>query len=207
MEIVINRKMKYFTLVVITSLLFSCKQDTKINLTEIKEGYYELEILEKYVYPPDSTKYLEYAISGSQIGPRPGFLIKKGNKNNYFQVCITYKNIIKPGCSPLNFNLELFYLNKDSIYLQKPWFYIDGTFNGSVPKFGVIAPNQFDSSSIKYQVEISGLKLNQNSEIEGLWKELVKCGYVNFDVTPHIIDSIVVRPIFAKFKLKFVKGI
>jgi hypothetical protein len=187
-------------------MVVSCKQDSKINLPELKEGYYEFEILEKYIYPADSTTYLAWAATGKQIEPQPGFLIKKTTLENVFLACVTYKELIKPGCSPVNFPLNLVYINNDSIYLQNPWFYIDGSFTGYVPKNGSGVPNQFDSTTLKYQVKFSGLKLNNNSEIEGYWREIFQSYYRQTD-NPNIIDSIVDQPIFAKFKLKFVKGI
>jgi len=207
MGIVINRKMKYLTLVIFSSLFFSCKQDSKINLPELKEGYYEFEILEKYLFLPDTTWKQEYQLSFSQISSKPGFLIQKSNIANRFQACVTYRGLIKPGCSTVNFPLNLVYINNDSLYLQNPWFYIDGNFNGYVPKNGSGVPNQFDSNTLKYQVRFSGLKLNNNSEIEGFWNELYKCFYTNFDVNPPHTDSIVEVPLFVKFKLKYVKGI
>jgi hypothetical protein len=187
-------------------MVVSCKQDAKINLPELKEGYYEFEILEKYIFPADSTTYLASAATGTQFKTQPGFLIKKTNLENTFQACVTYKDQNKLGCSPVNFPLNLIYVNNDSLYLQNPWFYIDGAFNGYVPKFGSEVPNQFDSTTLKYQVKISGLKLNNNSEIEGYWREIFKSYYRQID-NPNIIDSIVDQTIFAKFKLKFVKGI
>jgi hypothetical protein len=75
-----------------------------------------------------------------------------------------------------------------------------------VPKFGAAVPNQFDSTTLKYQVKFSGLKLNDNSEIEGYWREIFQCRYVKFEDAIKI-DSIVDQPLFVKFKLKFVKGI
>jgi hypothetical protein len=189
-------------------LIFSaCKQDTKINLPELKEGYYKFEILEKYDFPPEITKEQEYALDFSQIVTNPGFLIKKTSQTNEFSACITYRYISSnPVCSPVNFPLNLIYINNDSIYLQNPWFYIDGSFTGYVPKNGSGVPNQFDSTTLKYQVKFSGLKLNNNSEIEGYWREIFQSYYRQTD-NPNIIDSIVDQPIFAKFKLKFVKGI
>ncbi len=195
----------------ISSLFTSCKQDSKINLPELKEGYYKFEILEKYDFPPEITPEQKYALSFSQIVSNPGFLIKKASQTNEFSACITYRYISSnPGCSPVNFPLTLVYINNDSIYLQNPWFEVDGVFNGYVPKFGSAVPNQFDSTTLKYQVKFSGLKLNNNSEIEGYWREVFQCRYVKLGTgggEGFKIDSIVDRPIFAKFKLKFVKGI
>jgi len=187
-------------------MVVSCKQDAKINLPELKEGYYEFEILEKYIFPADSTTYLARAANGTQIKTQPGFLIKKTNLENTFQACVTYKDQNKLGCSPVNFPLNLIYVNNDSLYLQNPWFYIDGAFNGYVPNNGVIAPYPLNSATLKYQVKFSGLNLNNNSEIEGYWREIFQSYYRQTD-NPNIIDSIVDQPIFAKFKLKFVKGI
>ena len=197
----------------ISSLFTSCKQDSKINLPELKEGYYKFEILEKYDYPPEITKEQKYAISFSQIVTNPGFLIQKTSHTNEFSACITYSyNSIKSGCSPVNFPLNLVYINNDSIYLQKPWFYIDGSFTSSqhVSWDGSSNPTILVDSTLKYQVQISGLKLNNNSEIEGYWREIFQCRYVKLGTgggEGFKIDSIVDRPIFAKFKLKFVKGI
>ena len=195
----------------VTSIFSSCKQDAKINLPELKEGYYKFEILEKYDFPPEITKEQEYALDFSQIVTNPGFLIKKTSQTNEFSACITYRYISSnPVCSPVNFPLNLIYINNDSLYLQNPWFYIRGSFNGYVPKFGAAVPNQFDSTTLKYQVKFSGLKLNNNSEIEGYWRENFQYRYVNLGTgggEGFKIDSIVDRPIFAKFKLKFVKGI
>ncbi len=191
----------------ISSLFTSCKQDSKINLPELKEGYYNFEILEKYDFPPEITPEQEYALSFSQIMSKPGFLIQKTSQTNEFSACITYSyNSIKTGCSPVNLPLNLVYINNDSIYLQKPWFLIRGSYNGYVPKVGSVGPTILVDSTLKYQVQISGLKLNNNSEIEGYWREIFQCRYVKFEDAIKI-DSIVDRPIFAKFKLKFVKGI
>jgi hypothetical protein len=189
-------------------MVVSCKQDTKINLPELKEGYYEFEILEKYIYPADSTTYLASAATGTQFKTRPGFLIKKTTLENAFQACVTYRELMEPGCSPVNLPLTLVYINNDSIYLQKPYFYIDGSFTSSqhVPWNGSLGPTILVDSTLKYQAQITGLKLNNNSEIEGYWREIFKSYYRQID-NPNIIDSIVDQPIFAKFKLKYVKGI
>ncbi len=188
-------------------MVVSCKQDAKINLPELKEGYYEFEILEKYKFLPDTTLKQEYQLSFSQISSKPGFLIQKSNIKNRFKACVTYRDLIKQGCSPVNFPLTLINVSNDSLYLQNPWFYIDGNFNGYVPNNGVIAPYPLGNNTLKYQVKFSGLKLNKNYEIEGFWNELYKCYYTNFDVNPPHTDSIVEVPLFVKFKLKFVKGI
>ncbi|MFY8109841.1 MAG: hypothetical protein ACOVO9_12640 [Bacteroidia bacterium] len=188
-------------------MLVSCKQDTKINLPELKEGYYEFEILEKYNFFPEVTPEQKYALSFSQIISHPGFLIQKSNIENRFQACVTYKDLMKSGCSPVNFPLNLIFINNDSIYLQNPWFYIDGSFPDYLPSNGSAdVPNQFDSTTLKYQVKFSGIKLNDNSEIEGYWREIFQCRYVKFEDAIKI-DSIVDQPLFVKFKLKFVKGI
>ena len=188
-------------------IVVSCKQDTKINLPELKEGYYEFEILEKYNFFPEITPEQKYAFSFSQIISHPGFLIQKSNIENRFQACVTYKDLMKSGCSPVNFPLNLIFINNDSIYLQNPWFYIDGSFPDYLPSIGSAdVPNQFDSTTLKYQVKFSGIKLNDNSEIEGYWREIFKSYFRQTD-NPNIIDSIVDQPIFVKFKLKYVKGI
>jgi hypothetical protein len=209
MAIVINNKMKQLTILFFLILFFSCKQDSKINLPELKGGYYQFEILEKYVFFPEITPEQKYALSFSQIMSKPGFLIQKTSHKNEFSACITYSyNSIKTGCSPVNFPLNLVYINNDSIYLQKPWFYIDGSFTSSqhVPWNGSANPTILVDSTLKYQVQISGLKLNNNSEIEGYWREIFQCRYVKFEDAIKI-DSIVDQPLFVKFKLKFVKGI
>jgi hypothetical protein len=173
----------------VTSIFSSCKQDTKINLPELKEGYYKFEILEKYVYPPDSTDYLKYSASWAQIYSNPGFLIKKTNERNEFTACITYKDIISyPECSPVNYSLKMIHINNDSIYLQNPWFLIRGSYNGYVPRGGSESPTVLVDSTLKYQVQISGLQLNNNNDIQGYWHETVRClfstikdGQVTFD--------------------------
>lgn len=186
-------------------MVVSCKQDAKINLPELKEGYYEFEILEKYVYPPDSTDYLKYAIY-AQIDSKPGFLIKKSTKEKYFSACVSNLDFSSyPDCNPWNCSLEIIQFNFDSICFQKPPCYLRGGRSDlpSNPNYG---PKYFVDSTIKYQPKIIGLKLNDNSELVGYWNELVRCQY-SLTVWPYTIDSIVDRPIFAKFKLKFVKGI
>ena len=198
--------MKQAIFILFALFFFSCKQDTKINLPELKEGYYEFEILEKYIYPDDSTTYLARAATGTQFKTQPGFLIKKTSLDNAFQACVTYKELMEPGCSPVNLPLTLVYINVDSIYLEKPWFLIRGAYNGYVPRGGSANPTILVDSTLKYQAQITGLKLNNNSEIEGYWREIFKSYYRQTD-NPNIIDSIVDQPIFAKFKLKFVKGI
>ena len=196
----------------ISSLFISCKQDSKINLPELKEGYYKFEILEKYDFPPEITPEQEYALSFSQIISNPGFLIQKTSHTNEFSACITYRYISSnPGCSPVNCSLNMLFVNNDSIYLQKPWFLIRGAYdNGHVPWNGSVGPTILVDSTLKYQVKFTGLKLNNNSEIEGYWREIFQCRYVKLGTgggEGFKIDSIVDRPIFAKFKLKFIKGI
>ena len=200
--------MKHPIFILLVLIFFSCKQDTKINLLELKEGYYSLEILEKYVFPPDSTNYLKYSASWAQIYSNPGFLIKKKGQTNEYTACITYSyNSIKTGCSPVNLPLNLVYINNDSIYLQKPWFLIRGSYSGYVPRGGSASPTVLVDSTLKYQVQISGLKLSNNNEIQGYWQETVRCLFSTINDGQVTFDSISDRPLFAKFKLKFVKGI
>lgn len=199
--------MKYLNILLFLSFLYSCKQDTKINLPELslKEGYYEFEILEKYVYPPDSSDYLKQAIY-AQIDSKPGFLIKKSLKEKYYSACVTYLDYINyPNCNPWNCSLEIIQINSDSIYFPAPLCYLRGGRN-DIPPNTNYGPKYFVDSTIKYQPKIIGLKSNDNSELVGYWNELVRCQY-SLTVWPYTIDSIVDRPIFAKFKLKFVKGI
>jgi hypothetical protein len=189
-------------------MMFSCKQDSKINLPELKEGYYEFELLEKYVYPPDSTGYLAEAVHSAQIYSNPGFLIKKSLKENSFSACVTYYDYIyNPGCNPFNCSLEIIYHSIDSIYFQKPPCKIYGSRSGFIPH-GQWGPAAFVDSTFKYQPHIIGLKLSKNSNLEGFWSEIIQCRYITHGKDAEFtIDSIVDRPIFAKFKLKFVKGI
>jgi hypothetical protein len=198
--------MKQAIFICFVLMVVSCKKDAKINLPELKEGYYEFEILEKYIYPADSTKYLAWAATGTQFKTQPGFLIKKTSLENVFQACVAYRELMEPGCSPVNLPLTLVYINNDSIYLQKPLFLIRGAYNGYVPWNGSVGPTILVDSTLKYQAQITGLKLNNNSDIEEYWREIFKSYYRQTD-NPNIIDSIVDQPIFAKFKLKFVKGI
>ena len=186
-------------------MVVSCKQDTKINLPELKEGYYEFEILEKYVYPPDSTNYLRAASSRAQIFTKPGFLIKKTSITNSYTACVTYSNYnINTGCNPFNCSMEIIFNSKDSIYFQRPLCYIDGSYDGFVPHLEN-GPISFVDSTLKYQPLINNLKLINEAELIGNWQELIKCYYINIE--KRSLDSIADRPIFAKFKLKFVKGI
>ena len=186
-------------------MVVSCKQDTKINKSELKEGYYEFEILEKYVYPPDSTDYLSAASSRAQIFTKPGFLIKKTSTTNSYTACVTYSNYnINTGCNPFNCSMEIIFNSKDSIYFQRPLCYIDGSYDGFVPHLEN-GPISFVDSTLKYQPLINNLKLINEEELIGNWRELIKCYYINIE--KRSLDSIADRPIFAKFKLKFVKGI
>ncbi len=75
-----------------------------------------------------------------------------------------------------------------------------------MPWNGSVGATILVDSTLKYQVKFSGLKLNNNSEIEGDWREIFQYRFVKFEDAIKI-DSIVDRPLFAKFKLKFVKGI
>ncbi len=188
-------------------MVVSCKQDSKINLPELKEGYYEFEILEKYIYPADSTPYLAWAATGTQFKTRPGFLIKKTTLENAFQACVTYRELMELGCSPVNLPLTLIYINNDSIYLQKPWFLIRGSYSGYVPRGGSASPTVLVDSTLKYQVQISGLKLSNNNEIQGYWQETVRCLFSTINDGQVTFDSISDRPLFVKFKLKYIKGI
>jgi hypothetical protein len=205
MEIAINNKMKQLTMLFFLILFFSCKQESKINVPEIKEGYYEFEILEKYYYPPDSTNYLSAASSRAQIYTKPGFLIKKTSTNNTYTACVTYKNYnINTGCNPFNCSIEIIFRSKDSIFFQRPPCYIDGSYDGFVPH-RENGPISFVDSTLKYQPLLYNLNLTNEQEIIGNWSELIKCYYINFETRS--LDSIVDKPILAKFKLKYVKGI
>jgi hypothetical protein len=200
--------MKQAIFILLVLIFFSCKQDSKIHLPELKEGYYSLEILEKYVFPPDSTNYLKYSASWAQLYSNPGFLIKKKGQTNEYTACITYKDIFyNPDCSPINYSLNMLFFNNDSIYLQKPWFLIRGSYSGYVPRGGSASPTVLVDSTLKYQVQISGLKLSNNNEIQGYWQETVRCLFSTINDGQVTFDSISDRPLFVKFKLKYVKGI
>jgi len=197
--------MKQAIFICFVLIFSSCKQDTKINLPELKEGYYEFELLEKYVYPPDSTDYLRAASSRAQIYTKPGFLIKKTSTANSYIACVTYSNYkLNSGCNPFNCSLEILYHSKDSIYFQRPLCFVDGSYDGFVPHRDN-GPVGFVDSTLKYQPLINNLILTNEEELVGNWSELIKCYYINFE--KRSLDSIVDQPIFAKFKLKFVKGI
>jgi hypothetical protein len=197
--------MKQAIFILLVLIFFSCKQDNKINLPELKEGYYEFEILEKYVYPPDTTNYLSAASSRAQIFTKPGFLIKKTSTTNSYTACVTYSNYnINTGCNPFNCSMEIIFNSKDSIYFQRPLCYNDGSYDGFVHHLEN-GPISFVDSTLKYQPLIDNLKLINEEELIGNWQELIKCYYINIE--KRSLDSIADRPIFAKFKLKFVKGI
>ncbi len=183
--------------------LTSCKQDAKVEPTEIKEGYYELERLETFEFPADSTSYLKDALFSAQFYSNPTFIIRKSLKKRNYTLCVA-ENDSKEYCNIFNCNINMVYHRSDSIYIQKPLCYVYGYRENFQPQepFG---PRYFVDSTLKYQVSISNLELMENNDLAGLWKETVQCRYStkNSDGST-IIDSIVDRPIFVRFKLKYI---
>ncbi|MFY8107701.1 MAG: hypothetical protein ACOVO9_01870 [Bacteroidia bacterium] len=200
---------KHSILLLISSLLISivsCKQDAKIVPAELQEGLYDLEVIESSNFPADSTKYLKDALFSSQIYSKPLFLIQKGLKKRMYTICVA-TDIWSKMCDVFNCQIDLAYVSSDSIYFQKPPCYIYGFREDFQPKdpFG---PNFFVDSTLMYQVQINNLKLLNTKDLVGNWREIIQCKYTRKDSEGKIIiDSIVNRPVFAKIKLKFVKGL
>jgi hypothetical protein len=206
MKKIITSILQIFIFIIISNLCASCKRDGKISMGGLKEGYYELEILNRYEYPPDSTEYLKKSVKAAQIYTLPRFLITKSLKVNHYSACVTDRDFFYPGCDVFNCNLEVIYVNDDSVYFQNPICRVMGNRDGFIPTepFG---PQYFVDSTIKYQAHISGLQLNTKLDLKGTWKELVACKYISQINGIDQIDSIIDRQLFVQFRLKFIKSL
>ena len=185
--------------------LTSCKQDPKVEPTEIKEGYYELERLETFEFPADSTPYLKDALFSAQFYSKPAFIIRKSLKNRNYTLCVA-ENEVKDYCNIFNCTINMVYYDSDSLYIEKPKCYVYG-FREKFQPEEPYGPRYFVDSTLKYQVSFSYVKIAGKQDLTGLWKETVQCKYStkNSDGST-TIDSIVDRPIFVRFKLKYISN-
>ncbi|MFY8020690.1 MAG: hypothetical protein ACOVP1_05810 [Bacteroidia bacterium] len=193
-------------LVLLFNIFISCKRDAKVSIGKLNEGFYQLEILERYEYPPDSSDYQKKSLKDAQFYHQTPFFITKSLKSNHYTACVTENGVFYEGCDLFNCKIDVIYVNDDSVYFQNPPCRIVGNKDDFVPKepFG---PEFFVDSSIQYQVKFSGLQLSKKLDLTGTWKELVACKYISKINGIDQIDSVVNKNLYVKFRLKFVKSI